>query len=80
MKRSRLGIFFCKVHMKVLIFSLKNVLQFLLIFAHNLMEFNSVSRCTYYLPNLHGACSLLIVCTSAEKLGHLLTHILYRNV
>ena len=32
----------------------KNVLQFLLIFAHNLVEFNQVSRCTYYFPTLHG--------------------------
>ncbi len=58
----------------------KNVLQFLLIFAHNLIEFNSVFRCTYYLPTLHGVCCLFIVCTSAEKLGHLLTHMLHRNV
>ena len=58
----------------------KNVLQFLLIFAHNLIEFNTVSRCTNYLPTLHGVCCLLIVCTGAEKLGHLLTHMSGRNV
>ncbi len=36
-----------------LLFEAKNVLQFLLISAHNLIEFNSVSRCTYYLPTLN---------------------------
>ena len=40
--------------------SAKNVLQFLLIFAHNLIEFNLVSRCTYYLPALHGVCCLFL--------------------
>ncbi len=36
------------------------MLQFLLIFAHNWIEFNSVSRCTYYLPTIHGVCCQLI--------------------
>ncbi len=31
----------------------KNALQFLLIIAYNSIEFNSVSRCTYYLRTLH---------------------------
>ena len=47
------------------------MLQFLLISAQDLIEFNYVSRCTYYLPTLHGVCCLLIVCNRVEKLGHL---------
>ena len=55
------------------------MLQFLLIFAHSLIEFNLESKCTYYLPIINDVCCLIIVCTGVEKLGHLLTHMLYGN-